>query len=222
MCLESPRVTLRRFLSVVIFGAAFGYIEAAVVVYLRTIFPHASFTFPLVEFGTSPLWKQLLPAETGREAATLILILTSSWLFGRNLRQRFAYFLTIFACWDISYYLWLKVLINWPGSVTDWDILFLIPITWAGPVLAPILISLTLLIFAVIILYRSAYGRAIKTTVADWLGFCIAALVVVTCFCIAGLHIAEPNFKSFFYWPIFAFGQISAVALFIKCLTKSK
>ncbi|MGA1980382.1 MAG: hypothetical protein ABSG99_07485 [Sedimentisphaerales bacterium] len=221
--LQQPlKATLKRFCVVVVFGIALAYIEAAVVVYLRTIFHPAGFTFPLTEFGISPLWKQLLLTETGREAATLVLIFTASCLFGRNLRQRFAFFLTIFAVWDIFYYIWLKVLIDWPASIMDWDILFLIPTAWAGPVLAPILISLTLLAFSVIILYRSCGARGLKPTPIDWLVFIVAALVVVASFCIAGLHAAEPDFKSHFHWPLFAAGHLSAIALFAKCFLKSK
>jgi hypothetical protein len=216
------KAMLKRFCIVVVFGIAFAYIEAAVVVYLRTIFHPAGFTFPLTEFGISPLWKQLLLTETGREAATLVLIFTASWLFGRNPQQRFAFFLTILAIWDIFYYLWLKVLIDWPGSIMDWDILFLIPTVWAGPVLAPILVSLTLLVFAVIILYRSCSAGILTPTPIDWLVFILAALLVVVSFCIAGLHAAEPDFKSHFHWPLFAAGPLSAIVLFTKCLLKSK
>jgi len=216
------KATLNRFCIVVVFGISLAYIEAAVVVYLRTIFHPAGFTFPLTEFGISPLWERLLLTETGREAATLVVIFTASWLFGRNLRQRFAFFLTIFAVWDIFYYIWLKVFIDWPGSIMDWDILFLIPTAWAGPILAPILISFTLLVFAIIILYRSCGARVLRPTPAGWLAFIVAALVVVASFCIAGLHIAEPDFQSRFHWPLFAAGLLSAVALFAKCLLKSK
>ena len=216
------KAILRQFFVVVIFSIAFAYIEAAVVVYLRTIFYPAGFTFPLANFGTSPLWEQLLLTEIGREVATMLLILTSAWLVGRNLQQRFAYLLTIFAVWDIFYYFWLKVLLNWPASIIDWDLLFLIPVPWASPVLAPVLISITLLLFAIIILHRSSHARPIKAARIDWLGFVLAALVVVVSFCIAGLHISEPDFQSRFYWPIFAAGHISAIALFLKCLFKSK
>jgi hypothetical protein len=219
---EPLKAMLKRFCIVVVFGIAFAYIEAAVVVYLRTIFHPSGFTFPLTEFGIGTLWKQLLLIETGREAATLVLIFSSSWLFGRNPKQRFAFFLTIFAVWDIFYYIWLKVLIDWPASIMDWDILFLIPIAWAGPVLAPILISLTLLAFAVIILYRSSQARPLRPTLTSWLAFILAALVVVASFCIAGLHSAEPDFQSYFHWPLFAAGLLSTIALFAKCLLKSK
>jgi len=219
---EPLRAALKRFCIVVVFGIAFGYIEAAVVVYLRAIFSPDGFTFPLAEFGIGALWKRPLLTEVGREAASMVLIFSAAWLFGRNFRQRFAYFSTIFAVWDIFYYIWLKVLIDWPSSLMDWDILFLIPTVWVAPVAAPVLVSLTLLIFAVIILYHDCCGRAIKVTPLDWLGFVIAGVVVVVSFIIAGLYIAQPDFRSFFYWPMFGLGEALAIGLFVRCLWKSK
>lgn len=220
--MEPWRKTLVRFCIAVIFSIAFGYIEAAVVVYLRAIFHPDGFTFPMEVFSLDPVGKRLLLTEVGREAATIILIFTSAWLFGRNRQQRFAYLLTIFAVWDIFYYVWLKILIDWPGSIMDWDILFLMPIAWASAVLYPVLISLTLLVFAIGILYRCSCGRPLKVTRLEWLGFLLASLVVVVSFCIAGLHTTEPDFESYFYWPLFAVGHIAAIGLFMKCLLKSK
>jgi hypothetical protein len=219
---EPLKIMLKQFCIVVVFGIAFAYIEAAVVVYLRTIFYPDGFTFPLTDFGINPLWKPLLVIEIGREAATLVLILTSSWLFGKNRHQRFAYFAIIFAVWDIFYYVWLKVLIDWPGSLSDWDILFLIPVPWAGPVLAPVLISFTLLLFAVVVLYRDARGVALKVTLIEWFGFVLAGLIAVISFCIAGLHMTKNGFQSYFYWWLFAAGSIFAIVIFIKCFLKSK
>jgi hypothetical protein len=211
---------LKRFLIVVIFSIAFGYIEAAVVVYLRAIFHPDGFTFPLA-FAIAPSSKHILLTEIGREAATIVIILTGSWLFSRNRQQRFAYFLTIFAVWDIFYYVWLKVILDWPASITDWDILFLIPVVWASPVLAPLLVSLTMLLFAVIILYRDFISRPLKVTGLDGLFFIAASLIVVVSFCIAGRHIGQQDFNSYFYWPLFAAGNILAVVFFLRSCYKS-
>jgi len=216
------KTTLKRFCIVVVFSIAFAYIEAAVVVYLRTIFHPQGFTFPLTEFGISPLWKRLLLTEIGREAATLVLMFTGVWLFAVNRQQRFAYFATILAVWDIFYYLWLKALINWPASLFDWDILFLIPLPWAGPVLAPLIVSITLLVFAAVVLYRSSITGALKVSTLEWFVFISAGLAVVISFWIAGRHMAQPDFKEYFYWPLFALGELMAVVFFAKCLLKSK
>ncbi len=216
------KTMLRRFCIVVVFAIAFAYIEAAVVVYLREIFHLKGFTFPLTEFGITAKWGRLLLTEVGREAATLVLIFSAAWLFGKNRRQRFAYFMTIFAVWDIFYYVWLKVLLDWPTSVMDWDILFLIPTAWAGPVVAPVAVSVTLLLFAAIILYRDACARPIKVGLIDWVGLVLAGLIVCVSFIIAGRHITEADYQAYFYWPLFALGHISAIALFVKCLLKSR
>ena len=216
------KTTIKNFCIVVAFGIAFGYIEAAVVVYLREIFHPEGFTFPMKVFGAGPLAKRLLLTEVGREAATLVVILTGAWLFGRNRRQQVAYFLAIFAVWDIFYYVWLKVLIGWPASMMDWDILFLIPVTWAAPVLYPVLVAFTMLVFAMMILYRSSGGGTVKTTRLDRLAFLLCGLILVVCFCVAGRHSTEQDFKSHFYWPLFAAGYLPGVAVFVKCLRKPR
>jgi hypothetical protein len=214
--------TLRRFCIVVVFSIAFAYIEAAVVIYLRTIFHPQGFTFPLAEFGISPLWKRLLLTEIGRETATLILMFTGAWLFAVNRQQRFAYFAIIFAVWDIFYYLWLKAIVNWPASLFEWDILFLIPLPWAGPVLAPVVVSITLFVFGAVVLYRSSIAAAVKVSTPERFAFIFAGLAVVVSFCIAGWHVREPDFRKYFYWPLFALGESMAVVFFTKCLLKSK
>jgi hypothetical protein len=219
---EPLKTIFKRLLIVIIFGIAFAYIEAAVVVYLRAIFHPDGFSFPLTESAITSQGKELLLTEVGRETATIVLILTGAWLFGRGLQQQFAYSMTIFAVWDIFYYVWLKVLLGWPASILDWDILFLIPRVWAGPVLAPVLISLTMLMFAVIILYRCCGRAPIKATVMDWLGFVLVGVVVVASFCIAGAHSTEADYRSHFHWPLYGVGHVAAIALFLKCLAKSR
>ena len=218
---EPLKTTFKIFLIVVVFSIAFGYIEAAVVVYLRQIFHPDGFIFPMTVLGTGPLFKRFLLTEIGREAATIVLIFTGAWLFGHNRRQRFAYFMIIFAVWDIFYYIWLKVLIDWPASIMDWDILFLIPVTWASPVLYPVLISTTLIVFAVVILYRCSCGRSVKATLPDWLAFSTAGIIVVVSFCLPGLHITEQDYASYFYRPLFAAGLLLSILTFVKCCLNS-
>ncbi len=204
---------LQRLLIAVAFSVAFGYIEAAVVVYLRALFHPDGFTFPMEVFDATPPGAQrpfgagrLMLTEVGREAATLVLILTGAWLFGNLRQERIAYFLIIFAVWDIFYYVWLKVLLDWPASLMDWDILFLIPMAWAAPVLYPVLVSLAMFAFATAILYRCAHGRPLAATYTDWLGWSASLLVIMVSFCLGGTHITEPDYARYFYWPLFAGG----------------
>ena len=218
---ESPKAIFKRFMIMVVFAAAFAYIESAVVVYLRVIFYPDGFSFPLPNLlDFENVRRYLLLTEIGREAATLVLILTACILIGRNRHQRFAYFLAIFAVWDIFYYIWLKLILDWPASIMEWDILFLIPTIWASAVLYPVIISVIMLAFAVLILHRDAIGKPINVTPLDWLIFSAASVVIVISFCNTGRHIADADYKAYFYWPIFAFGAATAVATFAKCLLK--
>jgi len=220
--IDSLGTTFKRFCIAVVFSIAFGYIEAAVVVYLREIFYPDGFDFPLSISTIDSISRRLLLTEVGREAATLVLILTGARLFGRNLRQRVAYFLTIFAVWDIFYYVWLKVLLDWPTSIITWDILFLIPVPWAGPMLAPVLISVVMLVFAVVILYRDCRDRPIKVTFYDWFALSVAVVIVIVSFCIPGPYTDRDNYSSYFYWPLFAAGMFLAVLVFVRCLVRPK
>jgi len=75
---------LRRLAIVILFSIAFAYVESAVVVYLRAIFHPNGFSFPLPVFELNPLWRRLILTEVGREAATMVIIATGAWLFGRS------------------------------------------------------------------------------------------------------------------------------------------
>jgi hypothetical protein len=123
-----------------LFAAAMGYFESAVVVYLRELIYPGGFAFPL---KTIP--EGLITIEIAREVATIIMLLAVAALAARKFWERFGHFLFLFGIWDITFYIWLKATINWPQSIFDGDILFLIPSPWIGPVLAPILISVLMI-----------------------------------------------------------------------------
>lgn len=127
----------RRWAAVVIYATAMALVESAVVTYLRVFLnrvdPYQPNPFPV------PAW--LIHTEVVREAATLVMLVAVGWLAGRAWRSRLGYFLIAFGVWDIFYYVFLVPMSGWPRSLLDWDILFLIPLPWWGPVLAPVSIA---------------------------------------------------------------------------------
>jgi hypothetical protein len=129
-----------RLVNVAVFAMAMAWMEAAVVLYLRVLVnrlqPYQP--DPLPRFGG------LGQAELIREGATLLMLLAIGWLAGDRTRTRFAFSAFAFGVWDIFYYLFLIPLTGWPHSLLDWDLLFLIPLPWWGPVIAPVAISLLL------------------------------------------------------------------------------
>jgi hypothetical protein len=119
------------------FSAAMGWLEAAVVLYLRLLVDRLQpyQPYPL------PFFARLGQAELIREAATLVMLASVGWLAGRSWRSRLAHAMLAFGMWDLAYYAFLRVLTGWPATLLDWDVLFLLPLPWWGPVLAPMLIG---------------------------------------------------------------------------------
>ena len=137
------------FLLLIAFSIAMGYLESAVVVYLRTIYYPTGFHFPLVALDTPTGIIEII-----REAATIIMLTMIAFIAAKTKTQRFAYFIFCFAVWDIFYYVFLKIETGWPASIFDYDILFLIPVPWTGPVLAPCLVSLTMILFSLLLVFH--------------------------------------------------------------------
>ena len=141
--IQQPKHSWHTSIWVALFGLAFSLVEAAVVIYIRANYYPNGFHFPLQAID-----RHIIYTELWREAATLIMLMAVGMLAGYNKASRFAYFLIGFAIWDIGYYVFLKLFIDWPVSILTWDVLFLIPITWFGPVLAPVLLSVLMLFVA--------------------------------------------------------------------------
>jgi Kef-type K+ transport system membrane component KefB len=123
------------------FGIAFGFVEAAVVIYLRFALGAFTTSMPLhsnlVTTGTTTLFA----VEIVREAATMIMLAMVALLTSKGTRERWAIFLWSFAAWDAFYYLFLLLVIHWPPSFLTTDLLFLIPTPWYAGVWFPLLID---------------------------------------------------------------------------------
>jgi len=151
-------------LLVVFFAIAMAYVESAVVIYIREIYYPEGFNFPLRVIDT-----RIAITELGREMATIVMLISIGLLAGKNRIERFSIFLFAFAVWDIFYYVFLKILIGWPDSLMTMDILFFIPLTWIGPVLAPLLNSMVMIIMAVALLHFSQHKTKAGFNLFEWM-----------------------------------------------------
>jgi hypothetical protein len=164
----------KNLLWVGLFGAAFGLIECAVVVYLRELYYPEGFSFPLKLISGPVAVTEIL-----REAGTMVMLLAVAFLAGKTAIERFAYFIYAFAFWDIFYYLFLFILLGWPPSLLTWDILFLIPVSWTGPVLAPVINSLTMILMAVVLLLKKTGEKPFRFPLLSWILLITGSCVTV-------------------------------------------
>lgn len=152
---------LSKMIWLILFSIAFGLLESVVVVYLRELYYPEGFNFPLANIPPN-----VYLTEIGREVATLLMLASMGILAGRTAYEKFAFFLISFGVWDIFYYVFLKMILGWPASFLTWDILFLIPIAWLGPVLAPMLCALSMISLGIGILYLSS--KDIRFSKLEW------------------------------------------------------
>ena len=211
---------LRALIALVLFGVSFGYVEAAVVVYLRGMYePLALELYPerrpgdllplitLEELETADaeyLWR--LKIEVMREAATMVMLASIGLAIGWNFNTVFAGLVIAFGVWDISYYVFLKVLIDWPASLLEWDILFLIPVPWVGPVLAPMLVAMSMVAAGTLLLWRESAGRPVRIGWQHWSIIVLGGVIIIASFCWDYRDVIAGGMPKPFQWSIFLAG----------------
>jgi hypothetical protein len=176
---------------VIAFAVTFALVEAAVVVYLRALYYPEGFQFPLSVMN----WHHVT-VEIAREGATMLMLTSVALLAGGSRWERVGYFLIAFAVWDIFYYVWLKIFLDWPQSILDWDVLFLIPLPWIGPVIAPVLISVALILAGCIMIAHEKRSAGFRIRWAEALTALVSTGVLLYSFMIdtkATLYGANPE-----------------------------
>jgi hypothetical protein len=161
----------------ILFAIAMAFLESAVVIYLRALYYPEGFAFPLKMMPPSIALTELL-----REAATMIMLVTIALLAGKTRMERLAFFLLGFGVWDIFFYVFLKVILGWPASLVTWDILFLLPTPWVGPVIAPVINSLTMIALAFCIISFTHQGKKAAFSGYEWILLIVGSLVILTAY----------------------------------------
>jgi len=211
-----------------LFGISFGYVEAAVVAYLRAIYDPIrqrihpergpNDLFPLITSqqlaDAGPENARRLVTEIGREAATMVMLAAVALAVARSLHQWIAAFAIVFGVWDISFYAFLKLLIHWPDSLATWDILFLIPLPWVGPVWAPILVAATMIVCGLISLRLGG----VRGTPLHWAGVLAGAVVIMIAFVWDFRNTSAGGFPNPFNWPLFLVGEALGISAFLAAV----
>ncbi len=191
--------------TVIVFAAAMAYLESAVVVYLQQALSITPDTlFPL---RRADVVGSLAGIEVGREAATLVMLAAIGCLAGRRWIDRLAWTAVAFGVWDIGYYFWLWLFVGWPHAPGTWDVLFLIPLPWAGPVWAPIVVSVALIGFGLAAAQRCLAGKAPKVDFIALAGAISGGVIVIVSFLANGPALLNGRLPGWYPWPVFVLGM---------------
>jgi hypothetical protein len=191
---------------VVAFAIAMAWVEAASVFYIRALVdriePYQADPLPVHgALGNVELW---------REAATLVMIAALGVLAGRTWRHRAGYAALAFGAWDIFYYVFLRLMSGWPRTLLDWDILFLLPLPWWGPVLAPVSIALVMILWGTLATQWGDGRTDVRWTRWAWALGWIGIVLALAVFMVDAWR-ALPNGRAAvlqvlpttFNWPLF-------------------
>lgn len=210
----------RVVLALMLFGVAFGYLEAAVVSYLRALhepvvqrfYPgrKPGDLFPLLTLDQlhagAPQQVKTLATEIGREVATIAMLAAIALAVAGSSTQWAAAFVIAFGAWDISFYLFLRLLLEWPQSLFTWDILFLVPVPWTGPVLAPVLVSAVMIALGIWHLRRESSPQPVRCGGVHWSGMLAGAGVIVIAFAMDYRNVMAGQMPNPFHWGVFSLG----------------
>ncbi len=219
----------RAVLSLVLFGVSFGYVEAAVVVYLRHIYDplRQEFypqkapgeLFPLITpeqlQSKGPEYGRLLGTELIREFATLVMLGAAALAVASNFRQWLAGFVLVFGVWDLVFYASLKGLIGWPASLLTWDILFLLPLPWVGPVIAPCIVAGSMVWAGIVLLRRELSGKLLRPTPLHWIAIVGGGVLLMVAFMWDWRNTTAGNPPNPFNWFLFGAGELLSALAFV-------
>lgn len=208
--------TKRRLLWLSLFAFAMAQLEATVVVYLRELFYPEGFAFPLVIIEG-----RIAAIEIGREASTMLMLVAVAVLSSDDRWRRWAAFLFTFGLWDLFYYLWLWLMLRWPTRWLEWDVLFLIPLPWLGPWIAPAIIALVMVAAALGIELLRDRGRPILVTRAEWAVVLASAIALLVIFMLDAGAVVSGEMPGPFPWPAYGLCLLLATGATLRAARRS-
>jgi hypothetical protein len=193
-----------RWAIVVTFAIAMAWVEAASVFYIRALVDRIE----PYQANPLPIHGVLGNVELWREAATLVMLATLGLLAGRTWGRRAGYVAIAFGTWDIFYYVFLRIVSGWPRTLLDWDILFLLPLPWWGPVLAPVSIALLMIVWGTLATQRADRARDPRWA---WVLACTGTVLALAVFMTdawralpGGRDAVLQVLPTSFNWPLFS------------------
>jgi hypothetical protein len=202
----------------VAYALAMAFVESAVVVYLRALGhagPSLASTLPILPHP-------IVLIEVAREAATIVMLVAVAALAGRTGWERSLMFLLMFAVWDIAYYGWLWTLIRWPPSLFTWDVLFLIPVPWMGPVLAPLLVSAGGVVASLWLLGKHEQGARLRFSWSTGVGVALGLLVAQSTFVVDYRVALAGQEPPTFHWGWFGVGLTITAAAVVAAARRTR
>jgi len=160
----------------------------------------------------------MVRTEVVREGATIVMLAAVAAAATRTFPGWLAAFSIVFGAWDLTFYGTLKVLLGWPASLMTWDILFLIPVPWVGPVLAPTVVSITLLAGGIIGLVREPK----RVDWGTWTLLVVGGAAIIAAFIWDWRYIVSGGYPRMFPWAVFGAGEMAGIGGVVRAQMRNR
>jgi hypothetical protein len=132
----------------------------------------------------------------------------------RDARTWLAAFSLAFGAWDLAFYASLRIMTGWPASLGNWDLLFLLPVPWTGPVLAPSIVAASLVAGGILALMR----QPPRVDRMAWMLLLAGGVIVFVSFIWEWRDVVAGSMPKNFPWMIFAAGELTGIAGFTRAM----
>ena len=147
----------------------------------------------------------------------MIMLASVAWVAAGGRSLWLPSFAIAFGTWDLFFYVFLKLLVHWPASLLTWDVLFLIPVPWTAPVLAPSIVSITILGAGLL-----ALARPMRVLPAHWAAMILGVALILTSFMWDYQNLKAGGLPGPFAWKLFGAGEVAGVAAVLHALRSPK
>ena len=225
--MQENKTRRRMVTGLLLFGISFGYVEAAVVVYLRALYEPIRLQvnprravgelFPLMTRdelrAATPERLRLSGTEVVREAATMMMLAGVALVAAGQWKLWLPAFAVAFGTWDLFFYVFLKVLVGWPASLLTWDVLFLIPVPWTAPVLAPAIVSVSIIAMGLIALRGTVQMHTLHSMALG-----LGGILILLSFMWDSSNIIAGGLPHPYAWNVFVIGELLGISAFLHAV----
>jgi hypothetical protein len=108
-------------------------------------------------------------------------------------------------------------LLGWPESIMTWDVLFLIPVPWVAPVLAPAIVSITITGTGLL-----ALARPVRVLSVHWAAMILGGVLILMSFMWDYQNLIAGGLPRPFAWKLFGAGELAGLAAFLHAFVRSQ
>ena len=216
---------LIRVFFLIVLSVFMGYLEASVAFYLRSALEISGGFIPIPQ-NSPEIYSVFTSVEKTRQVVFIVVMLIICYFTATRFFYKFLGFFLMIGFWHLSFLAFLKAMHGWPVSYLSYDILFSIPSTIVAPIIASVLVTGSMALTSLVLLFISRKRSLPNPETLDWGLGLVGAVILLMTFLWDGPYYEEggrlPQFSWTFFWIGYAFTLLSGLSYATMLYRKTK